>query len=105
MHIIHTWAALAAYLDGPIPPDIKSLLQTRRDQLMEYDLSELGILVIIQPGDTMAAIDAAVRWPIVIDGAPTWEWVQRAGKLTFRSNHPAILSKRKCSTASISTPF
>ena len=81
MHIIHTWAALAAYLDGPIPPDIKSLLQTRRDQLMEYDLSELGILVIIQPGDTMAAIDAAVRWPIVIDGAPTWEWVQRHGSV------------------------
>lgn len=82
MHIIHTWQELAAYLDSPIAPDMKTLLRTRRDQLMEYgDLSELGIFVIIQPGDTMTAIEEAVGWPILIDGIPTWEWVQRHGTI------------------------
>jgi hypothetical protein len=82
MHIIHTWAELAVYLDSPIASDMKALLATRRDQLMEYgELAELGVFVIIQPGDIMAAIEAAVGWPILIDGIPTWEWVQRHGSI------------------------
>lgn len=80
MHIIRTWAEMAAYLDSPIAPDLKCLLQTRRDQLMEYgDLSELGEFLIIQPGDTMASIDHAIGWPILMDGTPTFEWVLRHG--------------------------
>ncbi|MCB4862731.1 MULTISPECIES: hypothetical protein [Sphingobium] len=82
MHIIHTWQELAAYLDSPIPSDLKCLLQTRRDQLMEYgDLSELGIFAIIAPGDTMAAIEDATGWPILMEGTPTFEWVQRHGTI------------------------
>ena len=78
MRIIHTWQELAVYLDSPVSSDIKALLQTRRDQLMEYgDLSEFGCFVIIQPGDTITDIEKAVGWPILIDGTPTWEWVQR----------------------------
>lgn len=80
MHIIHTWGELAVYLDSPLAPDLKVLLQTRRDQLMAYgDLSELGDFVIIQPGDTMTAIENALGWPILIDGVPSWEWLQRHG--------------------------
>ncbi|AMK24390.1 hypothetical protein [Sphingobium sp. TKS] len=82
MHIIHTWQELAAYLDTPIASDLKCLLQTRHDQLMEYgDLSELGVFVIVQPGDTMTAIEEAVGWPILIDGIPAFEWVQRHGTI------------------------
>lgn len=82
MHILHTWSELVAYLDSPIDPDLKALLRTRRDQLMEYgDLSELGIFVIIQQGDTMTAIEEAVGWPILMDGIPAFEWVQRHGTI------------------------
>lgn len=78
MHIIRTSAELDAYLTGPIPTDLKSLLQSRRDQLMEYgDLSELGIFAIIQPGDTIGTVGSEVGWPIIMEGAPTFEWVQR----------------------------
>ena len=34
MHTIHTWEELGAYLNTPIAPDLKALLQTRRDQLI-----------------------------------------------------------------------
>lgn len=82
MHIIQSWTELAAYLDSPIASDLKSLLLTRRDQLVEYgELSELGIFVIVEPGNTMAAIEEAVGWPILIDGVPTFEWVQRHGTI------------------------
>lgn len=82
MHIIRTWEELAVYLDGPIDADLNTLLQTRRDQLMEYgDLSDLGELVILQPGDTMAAVDRATGWPIVMEDVPTFEWVQRHGSV------------------------
>ena len=82
MHIIHTWQELAAYLDSPIGPDLKCLLQTRRDQLMEYgDLAELGVFVIVQPGETMTAIEEAVSWPVLMEGVPTWEWAQRHGTI------------------------
>lgn len=75
MDIIRTWAELDTYLTGPIRPDLKALLQSRRDQLMEYgDLAELGDFIIVQPGDT-------IDWPLVIDGLPTFEWVQRHGSI------------------------
>lgn len=73
---------MAAYLDSPIIPDMKAFLQIRRDQLMEYgDLSELGMFVIIEPGDALAAIEDATGWPILMDGTPTFEWVQRHGTI------------------------
>lgn len=82
MEIIRTWAELAAYLDSPITPDLNTLLQTRRDQLMEYgDLSELGEFIILQPGDTIAAIAKATGWPILMEDVPTFEWVQRHGSV------------------------
>ena len=78
MHIINTWTELDAYLSGPIPTDLKDLLATRRDQLQEYgDLSDLGVFAIIQPGDTIDSISEAVGWPILMEGIPTFEWVQR----------------------------
>lgn len=82
MHIIHTWQELAAYLDSLIASDLKSLLATRRDQLMDYgELSELGVFAIIQPGDTMASIEHATGWPILMEGTPTFEWVQQHGTI------------------------
>lgn len=80
MHIINTWAELDAYLCGPIPTDLKALLATRRDQLQEYgDLSDLGMFAVIEPGDTIDSISEAVGWPILMEGIPTFEWVQLHG--------------------------
>ena len=80
MHTIHTWEELGAYLNTPIAPDLKALLQTRRDQLIEYgDLSELGIFLIIEQSDSIATIENATGWPILTDRTPTFEWAQRQG--------------------------
>lgn len=82
MYIIQTWADLDAYLASQISTDLKALLQTRRDELQEYgDLSDLGSFAIIQPGDTIDSIGAAFSWPILIEGVPTFEWVQRHGSI------------------------
>lgn len=90
MHTITTWAELARYLQEPIHPDLRGLLETRRDQLAEYgDLSELGTFNFVQPGDTLEAIETALRFPLIMDGAPTWEWVERHGPF-FEA--PIILS-------------
>ncbi len=88
MNILHTWAELEAL---PADPTLRSLLDLRRDQLIEHgELSELGCIVIIQPGDTLEAVEAAVSFPIatnIIDGIrfpdpafmPAWEWTLRHG--------------------------
>ncbi|WP_370169509.1 hypothetical protein [Sphingobium abikonense] len=78
MHDIRTWAELDIFLSGARSPDLTQLLRTRRDQLMEYgDLSDLGSLVIIERDDTLADIEWATGWPVLMDGQPTFEWVQR----------------------------
>lgn len=88
MIILRTWAELEAL---PADPILRSLLNLRRDQLIEYgELSELGCIVVVQPGDTIKAIETAVSFPIatdVNDGAsfpdpsftPAWEWTMRHG--------------------------
>lgn len=90
MHIIRTWEELAEWLAHPTDPDIATLLQLRRDQLMECDdLTGIGTFVIVQSGDALADIELALGVTIMIDGAPTWEWVMRHGAI-FEA--PIILS-------------
>lgn len=47
MHIIRTWAELAYWLDGSIDSDIATLLQLRRDQLIDCGaLTSIGTFAI-----------------------------------------------------------
>lgn len=90
MQIIRTWADLAHYVNGPIDPDIKCLLLTRRDQLMEFgDLTDLGTFALVQPGDRLCDIEAELGFSIVIDAVPAWEWIERHGAIW---EAPVILS-------------
>lgn len=90
MHIIRTWAELADWLAQPSDPDIASLLQRRRDELLDCgELNEIGTFAIVEPRDALADIELALGITIIIEGAPTWEWVMRHGSI-FEA--PIILS-------------
>ncbi|NIJ24629.1 hypothetical protein [Sphingomonas japonica] len=62
--------ALATALDA----DLRALLTLRRDQLIDgghQDLADIAHFVAVQPGDTLAAVEAEVGMPIatnLVDG-------------------------------------
>jgi len=78
MLIITNAATMGVVLNLPLSPPIKALLVIRRDQLLSVnpdgcDIGELAHWIIVQPGDTLAAIEKAAGFPIAPD--PPWEWV------------------------------
>ncbi|CAN5293196.1 hypothetical protein BH11PSE5_BH11PSE5_30090 [soil metagenome] len=92
MLIIRNSAAMAQALDNPPDVTLKHLLAERSAQLSEYgtDLSELACFIIVQPGDMISDIEAAMGFPITvnfIDGVaygeegfmPSWEWIADHG--------------------------
>ena len=88
MIVIRTAEELARALDSPLDPEIKQVLQTQRDMLSEYEgysLEELAEFVIVQPGDTLAEVEAASDMQLVDPegGQPTFaigaEWVEQHG--------------------------
>ncbi|EXS68113.1 hypothetical protein [Sphingobium sp. Ant17] len=93
MHVIRTWAALAVLLDTHTDPALKRLLALRRDQLLELgELSDLGSIYLIEPGDSLASIETSIGFPVAsnpIDGlrypdpsfTPAWEWIENHGTL------------------------
>lgn len=82
MIIIHSWHQLA---ERPVDSDTLTLLLTRRDQMIEYgDLEELGTFIIVQAGDSFNDVELAVGFPILTEGAPNWEWIERHGS-TFET--------------------
>ena len=76
-------------LSCPLDPQLRMLLLKRLDMLSEFsdfDLSELAHFVIVEPGDTLATIEAELGFsPFVnfVDGArypdpaftKSWEWL------------------------------
>ena len=76
-------------LSCPLDPQLRMLLLKRLDMLSEFsefDLSELAHFVIVEPGDTLATVEAELSFsPFVnfVDGAkfgepdftPNWEWL------------------------------
>lgn len=69
---IRSSADLVRALDGPLPPDLRRLLIQRRDQLSngaDVDLSELVHVIVAQPGDTLATIEAEAEVPIATNYA------------------------------------
>ncbi len=88
---IRNSADLARAFTGMMDPVLRSLLTTRRDQWLDgadIDLSELVHVIIVQHGDTLAAVEAEAGVPIatnLVDGSrlgdpafvTSFEWVQR----------------------------
>lgn len=83
--------ALSSIGKGPL----HSLLTQRYAQLMQDDgwaFEDIARFLIVQPGDTLAAVNAALGFPIdenFVDGArfgepdfcPSWEWLIDHGDL------------------------
>ena len=71
MLIIRDASAMALV---PIPVSIKLLLRLRWDQLDHPGAAEF---IVIEPPDTMSAIEAALGFTILDaeSGAPCWEWI------------------------------
>ena len=78
MLIITDAAGLTRALHSMLDPAIKQLLTVRRNQLLadtngEYGIGELAHWIVVEPGDTLAAVSMSVGFPITPD--PPWEWV------------------------------
>lgn len=72
MNLIRTAEDMVRALTSPLDPDLKALLQEQADRLdtyQEYDLSELAQFLIIQQGDTLEEIDAALGWALLEGGS------------------------------------
>lgn len=72
---IRSTADMARALALPIDAELKRLLALRRDQLLEhggYDLGELAHFFVVEPTDTVAAIEVAAGVPLstnLVDGS------------------------------------
>jgi hypothetical protein len=87
--IIRNATAMTDVLDAA-DPDLKLLLQRRRDQLAEYDLADIAHFLIVRPGDVEADIIRElgfsplmnlveeVRFPSP-DFEPSWECIEDHG--------------------------
>lgn len=94
MLIILNSAAMTATLDRLANDDpVKPVLQQRANELAEYssDISDVACFALIEPGDTLVMIEAALNVPIAtnaIDGfrygdpdfTPCWEWIMDHGR-------------------------
>ena len=70
MIVIRTAEEMARALDSPLEPELKHCLQAHWDRLAEwqdYELSELAVFLIVQPGDTLEQAESAFGRPLVID--------------------------------------
>jgi hypothetical protein len=88
---IRSSADLARVFTGMLDPLLRSLLTARRDQWLDgadFDLGELVHVIIVQHGDTLAAVEAEAGVPIatnLVDGSrlgdpdfvTSFEWVER----------------------------
>lgn len=76
MFIIDSAAALADAFARPLPPAVLRLLQLRRDQL-GGNIEDAARFIVVEPPDRLADVEAAIGFPLVLDGAPAWEWLKR----------------------------
>lgn len=76
MLIIDSAQALAAALPRPLDPHLARLLALRRDQL-GGDIEDAARFIVVEPPDTVAAVEEAIGFPLLLDGAPAWEWSER----------------------------
>lgn len=72
MYIITSSAEMAAFFAQPIDPTLHRVLSEKVEQLAEYDgydLGELAHFLIVQPGDTVQAIEAVLGFSPTMQGA------------------------------------
>lgn len=76
---IRSSADMARALAGALDPPLRKLLELRRDQLLDYDgydFGERAHFIIVQGGDTLAAIETEAGFPLPF---PSFEFVERHG--------------------------
>ena len=66
-------ASIAAVMEQPIEPALKSLLQARLDQAAAADLLSLTHLLVVQPGDTEAQIVTEIGFSPLVGRANGWD--------------------------------
>ena len=62
-----------AIRDPTLDPHLRAVLARRSGQLGGTGAD----FHVVQPGDALADAEAAVGWPVALDGAPCWEWTER----------------------------
>ena len=70
MIVIRTAEEMARALDSPLEPTLKQRLQGHWERLSEwegYELSELAVFLIAQPGDSLEQVEIAFGQPLVRD--------------------------------------
>lgn len=91
MKTINSPETLALALMAPMEPTLKRLLCLRVEQLTGYEgynVDDLAVFLIVEPGDSLAAVEAELRISLtvnMIDGIrwpdlaflPSWEWCER----------------------------
>jgi hypothetical protein len=94
MLIINDQSSLERALSLPIEPRVKGLITERVRQLTAdgFDFAEIANFIIVQPGDSLAAVEKALGfsplqnpvdgcvWPDP-DFTPGWEWIEDHGDL------------------------
>lgn len=74
MLTLTTRAALRrAIRDPALDPHLRAVLRLRHDQTGGAGAD----FHVAQPGDAPTDAEAAVGWPMLIDGSPQWEWAER----------------------------
>lgn len=72
-------ASIASALQLHLDPRLSDLIRRRRAILGDnLPFNEMAQFVVVQPGDTIDAIESAIDWPLRPDlacGVPQWEWV------------------------------
>lgn len=59
--------------DPTLDPHLRAVLHLRFHQLGGAGAD----FHVVRPGDLLADAEGAVGWPMAIDGAPQWEWLDR----------------------------
>lgn len=90
---IRSTAAMTRALSLPLDPILRAVLLNRMSQLTDYDhddLSDLACFLIVQEGDTAAAVEAELGFSVLtnfVDGrrfgdpefTPSFEWLEDHG--------------------------
>ena len=76
MRIMDSAQALADALARPLDPALRRLLLLRRDQL-GGDVDDIARFIVVEPPDSAADVEAAIGFPLLLDGLPAWEWSER----------------------------
>lgn len=59
---------LQAFLANPPDPDVATLVAAHAERLADFELEEIAIFAVCQPGDHVEQLEAALRRPILDEG-------------------------------------